>query len=757
MPNFTIRDICTKDKLIRSNYYSDTYRIEVTRNKVRMIRDAQHISIPFSPEKEIILRERFGYTDEELDRFYEQFGKNLQHYAAISKELLEKSRVSIDSATVYIDAKTVIPKSGGVGSEVYFLMNPIESLIGEKSLISQKATTLHNILTLGIRLLRMLQTYNNNGICVGTIDLDSFYMTAGEEGKMQIRDGYFFFAKAADGPVSLTKDAMTFLPPDIQNGKAGISPDSDMYVLCALLWTLLDGRHYTEAPDLTRPPKYAPASLTAALRNGMEHGISARETLSNELREAKRTCRDGIIYLTKPEYQDRITAKVEEYRKHHVELEEEEEEEPETQYDPEEELAEDNTIFLDHMTGKQKLAAGTAAAILSAAVIAGCLITGKILGENGWGVTAKPAVPFQQEKIPEETEAPIAPPLDVVYTPAPVPTSNPITPADYPTLELDADYEWFRSEYPATDFCAIDFENSFEISEEIIERWNFYLDNDSITCYVYKRPAFRTDISCSSEGGNKVLVISGNGSGKMCVAMRQNELAEYLQYKFTYGTLNGLSVLSSTGSTPFSIPVLTPATEVPDEEEHEPDSTDAVSSQVLTAAEKEERDREAAEELLRQEQEQQAQRQSAWQAGDIQTSPVSSSNNTVSSQQTVQTPDWSNSSTWVIDGGDWGNEPQTTVITDNGIETQLTTYSLVLYATNSVIGVGETTEIYNAGNTGPFTSVMSSNMQSIGVSQTPDANGHYRVTGLSPGVADISVTDQYGYSSRITIQCVPNN
>ena len=99
----------------------------------------------------------------------------------------------------------------------------------------------------------------------------------------------------------------------------------------------------------------------------------------------------------------------------------------------------------------------------------------------------------------------------------------------------------------------------------------------------------------------------------------------------------------------------------------------------------------------------------------------------------------------------------TTVVNDQGIETQFTTYSLVLYATNSVIRVGETTEIYNAGNTGLFTSVMSSNMQAITVSTSPDANGHYRVTGLSPGVADISVVDQYGYSSRITIQCIPNN
>ena len=86
----TIASVCTEDKLIRSNYYSDTYRAEFKMGGEKKTWDVQHISIPFDPVKEIMLKERFGIDESELQAFYTAFGSNLKHSLRITDALKDK-------------------------------------------------------------------------------------------------------------------------------------------------------------------------------------------------------------------------------------------------------------------------------------------------------------------------------------------------------------------------------------------------------------------------------------------------------------------------------------------------------------------------------------------------------------------------------------------------------------------------------------------------------------------------------------------
>ena len=188
----TIADVCLPKYKLRSNYYSDTYRAEFTMNGTKKVRDIQHISIPFDPVKQIALQKRFHISDEELPEFYNTFSKNIRHHIKMTDALKNKDDASVDMSTFYYEKAIVFRKENNAGTDFYIVSNPSELLVNS-DLIQSGKTTLHNILRLGARLVQSVKTFNDRGFCIGTLDLDSFYITQ-EEGKSFIKDGYFLYS-----------------------------------------------------------------------------------------------------------------------------------------------------------------------------------------------------------------------------------------------------------------------------------------------------------------------------------------------------------------------------------------------------------------------------------------------------------------------------------------------------------------------------------------------------------------------------------
>ncbi len=751
----TIADVCTKDRLIRSNYYSDTYRAKFTLKGVKQEWDVQHIGIPFPPVKEIELKARFGLSDSDLQKYYLGFGSNVKHHIDMIEALKNLGDTNVDKSTPYYEKVSIFRRENDAGSDIYIISEPAEALVGS-SVIQNNASTLHNILSLGTRLLQTIKTYNDRGFCVGAIDLDSF-VTVQSDGRMIVKDNYFFFGTGEGNAVPvLTPDAGTFMPQSVITGKKQVSPDSDIEALCALLWTMLDGKHYTDSPDFSKSPKYAAPGIVQALLNGLQNGTEARSELNKALREALRTTQDGVIRFSEPSYAQKQRSAVAEYLQYHsAEIDNnDDEDDDENEYDEDEELEEDPTIFTDRMSKKQKVLTVFSSALLSGLILAGSLFGGKYLGEQGWGAVAMPRPTGTPEATAEVIESE---PEHTIATPMPMQTMRPIQDTEIPVLNLDKEYDWFRSEYPADDFCAIVFQDTYENEVELVEKWNFALGDDSIMCYVYARPKFKTGINCSTDGGDKVLVITGNGSGKIKVAMTQRQLVEYMQYKFTYGVLNGLSTLMSTGSTPFTVPTPTPEIPIPTDPPIEvietpepietpfPTPTPYVDNSGYYPV----------------------------QSSGQNYSNYSGSNTGVSSSGTYGNnggggnsggtsysgsstapvvPDW-NSQDWTVTGS-WGSSGGGTPVsggvssdsgsTANSGDFTVVTHTFALEGKNVMCTIGSTTGVKLTGDVAGAVRIWSSDTSKATVASSPDSSGWYLVNCIGRGTVEIFGSCDWG-------------
>ena len=82
---FELQVFCTEHNLIRSTYFSDTYRATFELDGITKSWDITHISLPFSEEKERLLQARFGIPSDELFEFYKRFAKCVQNSMAVVK------------------------------------------------------------------------------------------------------------------------------------------------------------------------------------------------------------------------------------------------------------------------------------------------------------------------------------------------------------------------------------------------------------------------------------------------------------------------------------------------------------------------------------------------------------------------------------------------------------------------------------------------------------------------------------------------
>ena len=724
-----ISSVCTKDRLIRSNYYSDTYRAEFSMNGVTQEWDVQHISIPFPKLKEIEFKTRFNISDEEMPEYYAHLKNNVKHSIKMVNKLKAINDEAVNRATFYFVKSHASAKENVQGYDIYIISEPSDLLVGSP-IISDNGANLHMILNLGIRLVQNGKVYNDRGFSVGTIDLDSMNVVQAD-GKMLIKDSFFLFSSDGEEyPDAVTKDAYAFLPEDVITGKRNVSADSDIYAICSLLWTLLDGKHYTEKPDLSHVPRYAPnEKLIELLRAGMTDGAVARKDLNKVLFSTIKESQDGYIKFATPSYAPRVLKAVEEYKQYsNVDENDAQDQDYYDESSDDEETdefsEEDNEIFIDRMSKRQKILSVSAAAMLSLFIIGGAFAGGKIMGEKGWGVSVRTVAEAEAvEEVEQETENI----EQVVFTPAPISTSKPITDSEIPVLNFDTDYSWFRSEFNADEFCAVVFTDSFAIKQEIIEAWNFYISDNDIQCYVFARPEGTTDIRCNSKCGDKVLVIAGNGAGAMNVKMTQTELAQYFTYKFTYGTLNGLSCLRSTGSTPFVEPKPTPApAQEPTvnvlEENPDPDgdgNNSAIDYTGNTAAENQ---------------------YSQYNQGETYYNSGYSENYSGGQAVTEYTQQTEVTNT-VTQAQEWG---------DSGY----TVREFSITASNNTVRVGQTITVRVSGATTSMLEAGTSDANIATITSYQDANGFFIVTGRLPGVVLIEITDPNIGTASVQIEVI---
>ena len=272
--------LCTEANMIRHNYYSTTHRVNCTVDGKTGEWDLIHIELPFSPQMEVEYMRRFGISREKLPGFYRSFSSALSNHLQINKALCNeaasgkelRSPISYKLIKVFSSGKEDAEKDR---KDVYLITEPMTGLM-DSPLFGASGTTLSRINALALSLLDMLEECNAAGYSLGAIEMESLYVTEQD----RIKTGFFFYAAQheRDSPYALTPDARSMVAPELYEG-GGQSYDTDIVMLCRLLWKLYDGQRFDGECELEYAPQYASDEVTAALVEGLESGSSAVQSL----------------------------------------------------------------------------------------------------------------------------------------------------------------------------------------------------------------------------------------------------------------------------------------------------------------------------------------------------------------------------------------------------------------------------------------------------------------------------------------------
>lgn len=294
-----IDKVCTSENFVRGNYFSNTYRADLKVGEELGSWDVVHISLPFSPLKEKELQVRFNLDDDALQDFYKTFGRSVKNCILVSTLLADANVKSVVQIVSYI----IEMKEPGPGSDIYLICRPMELFVDVMQWHQGNFINLSDVISLAIRLLQINKGLNDNQAHLGIIDMDCLYMMPENDKKLVTLGGLMYAGHEKYDYVSPPGIDLPHCHPSLKNGGSATT-ETDLYSIASLIWALLDGRHYTEAPDFSKPPQYAPPgiipSLQAAIRglNGSDNPDVQSDIIKNfakSLRAAMKMISSGVL------------------------------------------------------------------------------------------------------------------------------------------------------------------------------------------------------------------------------------------------------------------------------------------------------------------------------------------------------------------------------------------------------------------------------------------------------------------------------
>lgn len=311
-----LKQLCRESNIISETYYGTSYRAVFTLNGEKAEWDIFHIGIPFEALKEAELMRRFGMERADLPSFYGHFEKAVVRQINLTKALNATGLPAIMRSVIDYRSVQYYPRMSGngqqTGQDFYFISRPMESFVGT-DIITQQGAYLQDINNLAVRLLQTAKTLNENGFSLGAVDLDSCFYVSDESDRKFLKLGYFLYGSGpGTSPEIYTEDVNTFIPESISSGAERQNLDSDVRTICAYIWTMLDGKHYTEknqnawivqkfyasSPQSVPSdmlPRYAPYEISTLLAEGMARGADAMRILQTEIRQQNKRIVSGEL------------------------------------------------------------------------------------------------------------------------------------------------------------------------------------------------------------------------------------------------------------------------------------------------------------------------------------------------------------------------------------------------------------------------------------------------------------------------------
>lgn len=262
-----IDKLCTPDRKVRETYYSDTYRAKLRLGGVLKMWDITHIQIPFSPDKEKVLRARFDIRKSELPDYYKAFTARVEYQAKLLKKLHSSGNEQL-SANIVKFAYVDYEKDDNGISHYYIITDVMQPLVGSE-FVGEGHTTLLDLLQICVRFIQVLKLLQDTGVHIGSFDFDSIYLCAEGEGRTMMKIGSLLYAGEDNGDVPALPGALPNAIHDTVRAGECQSIWTDLYAIFSMMWSLMNGKHYTDRVDLSMYPKYAPESVYSLLKKGV--------------------------------------------------------------------------------------------------------------------------------------------------------------------------------------------------------------------------------------------------------------------------------------------------------------------------------------------------------------------------------------------------------------------------------------------------------------------------------------------------------
>ena len=278
----TFEIVCSMNHFVRSTQYGEVFRATTSVGGVEKIRDVLRVSIPFNPKREALLRDKMG---DDTNDFYKKFARCVSNDIKIRRYLgtLDASgddRTAVENlkaSNLTISANHQLKHEGVPGSDIYLISDVAEPFVGS-TFFSGYAFTMTNLAMFAARAAQIIKGLDTYHVHLGAIDLDSIVLRTKDDGKQLFAFSSFLYGGFDEGYEPKDKAGQPWrvnsfpatvpvtMDENIRNGEERPSLVGDMHSLAALLWVILCGDDYRNAPNWDLTPQYAPDRTAQLLK-----------------------------------------------------------------------------------------------------------------------------------------------------------------------------------------------------------------------------------------------------------------------------------------------------------------------------------------------------------------------------------------------------------------------------------------------------------------------------------------------------------
>lgn len=257
-----IKELCSMTKEIRTDLFSQTYRINYGSEAEPNVKDIQVFSIPLQKQTEDRLFSRIGVSSKQHSQFYNNFATALKKDASKYKIITQsdQSEAFRDHVLVF----DTIQRERLSNTEMkFYYVSKVTNRLTDSSFIENESIHLSAVFKIWKNLLETIDLISGVDLHLGTIELDDIFVDENDNPLVRL-------------PVKVCFPGDTFkklLPANVHTSilEGGVfTKDTDFYAVNSLIYSLLNG-------SLT-PITYAPNVKPGYLEDRLSSLFSIADT-----------------------------------------------------------------------------------------------------------------------------------------------------------------------------------------------------------------------------------------------------------------------------------------------------------------------------------------------------------------------------------------------------------------------------------------------------------------------------------------------